>query len=137
MLPAISAEMGVVFDPELRFNDSGNAWVKIRGAAADRAYNPETKEWEQKGDTTYLDIIVGGKQAEHIAESITVGDQIIVHGELVQKEWTTNEGEKRTSYQIRARSIGVSMVGGPAKTRRVLGDTPQQGTAKQSDEAPF
>ncbi len=137
MLPTITGEFGVVFEPELKFNDSGNAWIKIRGAAADRAYNPETKEWEQKGDTTYLDIIMGGKLAENLCESVTVGDQIIVTGELNQKEWTTAEGEKRVSYQIRARSIGVGVVGGPVKTQRMLAATPAAAAEKQSEDAPF
>lgn len=138
MLPTVTGEFGVVFEPEIRFNDKGNAWIKIRGAASDRVYNPETKEWEQKGDTTFLDIIMGGKLAEHLAESITVGDQVIVTGELAQREWTTDEGEKRVTYQIRARSIGVGVVGGPAKSFRVAGGTkPTQTAEKQSDEAPF
>lgn len=137
MLPTINGEFGVVFEPELRFNDKGNAWIKIRGAASDRAYNPETKEWEQKGDAVYLDIIMGGKLAENLAESVTVGDQIVVSGDLVQREWTTDDGEKRVSYQVRARTIGVGVVGGPAKSVRVLGDSKPAATQRQDDEAPF
>jgi single-strand DNA-binding protein len=142
MLPTITGEFGVVFEPELRFNDKGNAWIKIRGAASDRAYNAETKEWEQKGETTYLDIIMGGKLAENLCESVTVGDQIVVTGELAQREWTTDEGEKRVSYQIRARSIGVGLVSGPAKSTKMLQSAGGGGAAKapaadQSDEAPF
>jgi single-strand DNA-binding protein len=141
MLPTVTGEFGVVFEPELRFNDSGNAWIKIRGAASDRAYNAETKQWEQKGDTTYLDIIMGGKLAENLAESVTVGDQIVVSGELAQREWTTDEGEKRVSYQIRARSIGVGLVSGPAKSTKMLaaggGGNAGGAPANQTDEAPF
>lgn len=137
MLPTINGEFGVVFEPELRFNDKGNAWIKIRGAASDRVYNPETKEWEQKGDTVYLDIIMGGKLAENLAESVTIGDQIVVSGDLVQREWVTDDGEKRVAYQVRARTIGVGIVGGPAKTVRVLGDSKPAATPKQDDEAPF
>lgn len=140
MLPTVTGEFGVVFEPELRFNDSGQPWVKVRGAAADRAYNPETKQWEQKGETTYLDIIFGGKLAEHLVESITIGDQIVVTGELNQREWTTDAGEKRVTYQLRAKTIGVGLVGGPVKTARALADggpkaAPQQ--AQQPDVAPF
>lgn len=140
MLPTITGEFGVVFEPELRFNDKGNAWIKIRGAASDRAYNAETKEWEQKGETTFLDIIMGGKLAENLCESITVGDQIVVSGELVQREWETDAGEKRVTYQIRARSIGVGVVSGPAKTARMIangGGAKAQPAAEQSDDAPF
>jgi single-strand DNA-binding protein len=149
VLPTITGEFGVVFEPELKFNDSGVAWIKIRGAASDRVYNPDTKEWEQKGDTTFLDILLGGKLAENLAESVTVGDQIIVTGDLNQREWTTNEGEKRVSYQIRAKSVGVGLVGGPAKSKRMVeqsgGGAPRSaGKAaaddpwgEQSADAPF
>ena len=141
MLPTITGEFGVVFEPEIRFNDKGNAWIKIRGAASDRAYNAETKEWEQKGETTYLDIIMGGKLAENLADSVVVGDQIVVSGELAQREWVTDEGEKRVSYQIRARSVGVGLVSGPAKSTRMLaaggGTKAATPPANQSDEAPF
>ena len=128
MLPEITGEFGVVFEPELKFNDSGNAWIKIRGAASDRAYNAETKEWEQKGDTVYLDIIMGGKLAENLCESVTVGDQIIVTGLLVQREWVTDDGEKRVAYQIRARSIGEAIVQAAAESGAdliVLGSAPK------------
>lgn len=137
MLPTVTGEFGVVFEPEIKFNDNGNAWVKIRGAASDRVYNPDTKQWEQKGDTTYLDIIIGGKVAENLTESITIGDQIVVTGELVQREWTTDAGEKRVSYQIRARSIGVGVIGGPAKSSRMAGGGGAPTAAAQSDAAPF
>lgn len=144
MLPSISGEFGIVFEPELKFNDSGQAWIKIRGAANDRVYNPDTKEWEQKGDTTFLDILFGGKLAENLFESVTKGDQIVVHGDLVQREWTTQEGEKRVSYQIRAKTIGVGLVGGPAKSKRMAEQSghgaatnTNDGWGKQDDEAPF
>jgi single-strand DNA-binding protein len=139
MLPSITGEFGVVFEPEIKFNDSGVAWIKIRGAANDRVYNPESKEWEQKGETTFLDIIMGGKLAENLAESVTVGDQIVVSGDLQQREWTTNEGEKRVSYQIRAKTVGVGLISGPARSSRMAAQSGGSGpsTERQSDDAPF
>lgn len=141
MLPHITGEFGVVFEPELKFNEKGNAWIKIRGAANDRAYNPETKEWENKGEPTFLDIILGGKLAENLYESVTVGDQITVSGELTQRDWVTDAGEKRTSYQLRARTVGVGIIGGPAKSHRVVKDGGRSAAAAaappQSDEVPF
>lgn len=147
MLPTVSGEFGVVFEPELKFNDSGVAWIKIRGAASDQVYNPETKQWEQKGDTTFVDILLGGKLAENLAESVTVGDRITVHGDLVQREWTTNEGEKRVSYQVRAKWVGVGIVSGPAKSARMVthgggqqskaAASPDDPWAEQPADAPF
>ena len=143
MLPHVSGEFGVVFEPELKFNDSGNAWIKIRGAASDRVYNPETKEWEQKGDTTFVDILFGGKLAENLYESVTKGDQIIVSGELTQREWLADDGEKKVAYQIRARSIGVGIISGAVPTKRMReqgGGAPAEKSRADhgpADDAPF
>lgn len=136
-MPIIANEFGIVQEPELRFSDSGSAWLKIRGKAQDRAYNPETKEWENKGDALFIDIIVSGKAAEHLFESAGVGDSIVVIGRMQQREWTTKEGEKRQSTQIRAESVGVSVRFGAAKTERIAGTSTTVPKQSQPDEAPF
>ena len=141
MLPMINGDFGIVQEPELRFNDSGQPWLKIRGKAADRAYNAETKQWEDRGDPMFIDLIVGGKAAENLCESVAVGDQIVVNGKLTYREWTDTEGAKRFAYQIRADRVGVGVTYGPAKTEKAAG-TPrsiptQGGHSGQSDVAPF
>lgn len=141
MLPLINGDFGIVQEPELRFNDNGQPWLKIRGKAADRAYNAETKQWEDRGDPMFIDILVGGKAAENLYESVTVGDQIVVNGKLTYREWTDTEGSKRFAYQIRADRVGVGVTYGPAKTEKVSGTArsiPQQGGGhEQPDVAPF
>lgn len=140
-MPLIANEFGIVQEPELRFSPSGAAWAKIRGKAQDRAYNAETKEWEDKGEPLYIDIIVSGKAAENLYESATIGDAIVVIGRLVHREWTNNEGEKRSVMQIRADSVGVSMRYTAAKTRKMTevgGSSPvAQQSVVQDAEAPF
>lgn len=118
MLATTAGEFGITHEPELRFNDAGNAWLKIRGKSADRAWNADDKRWEDKGDPCYVDIIVGGKAAEHLYESVTIGDAICVVGKLTQREWTDSEGAKRQQYQIRADIVGVCVTYGPARTKR-------------------
>lgn len=120
MLAIVASEYGVIQEPELRFNDSGNAWLKVRGKSADRAWNADEKRWEDKGDPCYVDIIIGGKAAENLAESIAVGDSIVVIGKMQQREWTDSEGAKRSAYQIRADAVGVGVTFGPARTKRAI-----------------
>ena len=143
MLPQIYGEFGVVFEPELRFSTDGKAWVKIRGAAKDRTFNADTKEWEDKGDPCYLDIVFGGKASENIVESVTVGDTITVSGRLQQREYE-HEGQKRKDYQIRADYVGVGVRFNPAPTPKMMeskgGSAPATAgntSGRQSDEAPF
>ena len=112
MLPNIVGEFGVVQEPEIRFNDSGRPWAKIRGVAKDRRRGP-SGEWED-GDPCYIDILIGGKQAENIVESVTVGDAIIVSGELTMREYEV-DGKKQKGYSIRAKTCGVSVQFTPAR----------------------
>lgn len=112
MLPNIHGEFGVVQEPEIRFSDNGRPWAKIRGVAKDRKRG-SNGEWED-GDPCYIDIIVGGKQAENIVESVTVGDAIIVSGELTMREYEV-DGKKQKGYSIRAKTCGVSVQFTPAR----------------------
>jgi len=143
MLPIISAEFGVVADPEIRFTQAGKAWLKIRGKAADRAKD-DSGNWADK-DPLFIDIIVGAG-AENLAESITKGDSIVVVGKLKMREYEKN-GERAVSYQISADSIGPSTRWSAAKTAKVIESktTAAQAiqtaekilNAEQIDEIPF
>lgn len=135
MLPPISGEFGIVADPEIRFSEKGNAWAKIRGVAKDRVRDAQGK-WAD-GDPLFIDIIVN-QGAENLAESVMKGDTLLVVGKLRQREYEVN-GEKRTSYQISADSVGVSLRWGPAKTSRILGDSGVDAakSALGGEEIPF
>jgi|DEB0MinimDraft_6_1074348.scaffolds.fasta_scaffold33907_4 single-strand DNA-binding protein len=135
-LPTISGEFGVVQDPDIRFSDNGSAWIKLRGVAKDRRKN-QNGEWED-GDPCYIDIVIGGKAAEHLAESITVGDAIIVTGQLTQREWKNDNGQTQKAYSLRADSVGVSTRFTPAPTPRFKNGMASTPAAREvSEEAPF
>lgn len=132
----ISGMFGVVDAPDVRFGDDGSAWVKLRGVAKDR-YKNKDGQWED-GDPTYIDIIVNGKNAENLAESVTKGDAIVVSGKLVQREWTNKEGQKQKAYSIRASEVGVSTQFTPAKTPKFLAGMANTPSGEESqDGAPF
>lgn len=120
MLPTITGEFGVVKDPEIKFTDNGNMWMKIRGAAKGRVRGANG-EWTD-GSPLYIDIIVGnggqGSKAQHLADSVAKGDTITVIGKLKLREYEY-QGEKRQEYQIDAETVGVSTRWGTAKSERV------------------
>lgn len=122
-LPNVIGEFGVVKDPEVAFSGNGTCWVKIRGAAKDRTRDANG-EWKD-GDPTYIDLVVFGKQAEHIADSVVKGDTVMVVGVLQQQQWE-QDGQTRTGYRVRVSEIGVSVRWSPAKTPKMLseGGTP-------------
>lgn len=132
MLPIISGEFGVVQEPELRFNDSGKAWLKIRGKAVTRTQD-KNGNWVD-GELCFIDIIVSNKLAENTVESISKGSTITVNGKLHYREWENNEGTKQKTYSIYADSIGVTPRFSPVKSA----DLPQvQPRQQDSGEAPF
>lgn len=136
-LPTISGEFGVVQDPELRMNGD-RPWVKIRGVAKDRK-KADTGEWVD-GDACYLDIIVGGKMAENLMESVSKGDAIIVTGALTQREWVGEDGKNQKAYSIRAQSIGVSTRFSPASTPKFRAESKSlapTSASNNAEEAPF
>jgi single-strand DNA-binding protein len=134
-LPTISGEFGVVQEPDLRFDTEARPWLKIRGVAKNRKYNSATKEWED-GDPCYIDIIVDGKTAENLYESVAIGDAIVVSGRLSQREWEGDDGKKQRAYTIRADQAGVSTRFTPAPSPKYKADvTPK--SDPEAEETPF
>jgi single-strand DNA-binding protein len=57
-------------------------------------------------------------QAEHLADSLTKGDRVMVTGRLRQRSWETPEGEKRSVAEIEADEVGASLKFATAKVER-------------------
>lgn len=136
-LPTISGSFGISLEPELRFGNDKKPWLKIRGVAKDRKYNSSIQDWED-GDPCYIDIIVDGKTAENLYESIAVGDEIVVTGKLSQREWTGDDGKKQKAYTLRADTAGVSTRFSPVPTPKFTASVQKPDAVASSGEvSPF
>jgi single-strand DNA-binding protein len=58
------------------------------------------------------------QQAEHLADSLSKGNRVIVTGRLRQRSWETPEGEKRSVTEIEADEVGASLKWATAKVER-------------------
>lgn len=123
MTIAVSGEYGIVFDPEIKFSDKGTAWVRLRGKSTERTRDAQGN-WGD-GKVVFVDILVFGKLAEHVADSVTKGDSVVVLGKLEANERTDDEGKKRTDYRIIADSIGVSLRWKPIKAAQSVEEATQ------------
>jgi single-strand DNA-binding protein len=56
--------------------------------------------------------------AEGVVASIKVGDPVVVHGRLYTREWTTEDGQRRTAYELEAVSVGHDLARGVGVFRR-------------------
>ena len=136
MLPIVTGEFGVVKEPEIKFSEKGTAWAKIRCSAKDRKRDANG-QWTD-GDPLYINIIINAG-AEHLVESISVGDSITVQGRLKMRVYEV-DGQTRTDYQISTDTVGVSTRWGPVKTQKTLGDStpmPLAAVAEAFDARPI
>lgn len=107
MLPLMSGEFGIVNDPEFTVSQNGNGRLKLRVIAKDRKRDANGN-WTD-GDPWFGDLVVWGKTAEHLFESVAKGDSIVVaNAKAEMHKFTDKEGNERVSYQYVADSVGVS-----------------------------
>jgi single-strand DNA-binding protein len=102
-------------DPEFRFTQNGIAVTNLRVAVTQRIQ--QEGQWRD-GDTSFLKVNVWRGQAEHLADSLTKGDRVMVTGRLRQRSWETPEGDKRSVAEIEADEIGASLKWATAKVER-------------------
>lgn len=93
-------------DPELRFNTAGKAIARVRVAVTDR-YRDESGEWVN-GPTSWFNVVAWGRLAENAA-SLIKGDPALITGRLAQRDYETEQGEKRTAWEITADDIALSL----------------------------
>ncbi|MEX1208167.1 MAG: single-stranded DNA-binding protein [Acidimicrobiia bacterium] len=96
----------LVEDPELRFTPSGVAMAKVR-FAVNRRWQDRNGEWQE--DTSFFGGTLWRDAAENAAESLTKGARVIVTGRLEQRNWETQEGEKRSVVEVAIDEIGPSL----------------------------
>jgi single-stranded DNA-binding protein len=76
----------LVDDPELRFTNTGIAVANLRVAVTQRIQ--QDGQWRD-GDTSFLRVNVWRGQAEHLADSLSKGDRVMVTSRLRQRSWET------------------------------------------------
>lgn len=103
----ITMTVGVYEEPEMRFSQSGNAWVTIKAIYKDRKKD-QAGNWTDSAPM-FLRVKAFGGIAENIANSVERGDTLVVSGKLQPDEWETKDGEKRTSYDLIVDEIGLSL----------------------------
>ena len=88
----------LVEDPEVRFTNTGTAVANLRVAVTQRIQ--QDGEWRD-GDTNFFKVNVWRGQAEHLADSLSKGDRVMVTGRLRQRSWETPEGTSARSLNWR------------------------------------
>ena len=104
-------------DPELRFTPAGAAVANFTVASTPRTFNKASGQWED-GEALFMRCSIWRQAAENVAESLTRGMRVVVQGRLVQRSYTTKEGEKRTVVECQVDEVGPSLRYATAKVNK-------------------
>lgn len=83
-------------DPELRETNTGKPVGNLR-LAVDRR--------DRDADPVYIDVVVWNGLAETCAKYTAKGRQVAVTGRLEYREWTTDDGAKRSKHEVIADNV--------------------------------
>ena len=94
------ATVNLVADPELRFGNSGKAYVRLR-VAESRGENKESN---------FYDVTAFETLAENIADSLHKGDRVVVDGYFDSaRTYETGAGETRVALDVIANEVTPSL----------------------------
>ena len=122
--------------PELRYTPSGTAVADLR-LAVNRNYT--TQGGDKREETSFLTVVVWGKQAESCGEYLDKGSPILVEGRLQTREWEAKDGQKRTVVEVvaeRVQFMGRARTAAPAAIPAAESFA-EETTGAGADDVPF
>ncbi len=107
-------------DPDLRFTPSGAAVANFTVASTPRTFDRQSGEWRD-GEAMFINCSVWRQYAEHVAESLTKGMRVIVQGRLKSRSYETQQGDRRTVFEVDVDEVGPSLRYATAQVTRTSG----------------
>ncbi|GAA5182863.1 single-stranded DNA-binding protein [Rugosimonospora acidiphila] len=103
---------------------TGTFVVSFKVASNSRRYDREHARWVD-GDSLRVRVVCWRRLGENVSLSVQLGDPVIVHGRLYSRDWTDDQGNRRTSYELDAVSVGHDLSRGVDKfaRRKAAGST--------------
>lgn len=90
----------VGMDPEIRTLESGVKMARLRIATTERLYNREAQEAREH--TEWHTVVLWRNLADVADRFVRKGSQVYIEGRLRSREWTDQQGAKRTTVEILA-----------------------------------
>jgi single-strand DNA-binding protein len=95
--------------PEVRYTEGGIARAMFRVAVSGR----------REQEASFFTVIVWRDQAEHAAQSLAKGSRVVVVGRLQQRSWTVEDSSARSTAEVVAEELGLSLRWATAMPARV------------------
>ena len=89
-------------DPEQRYTAEGKSMVSVRVAVNSRRKDANGEQVER---TDWFRARMGGGRGDYVARELRKGSRVLVRGRLEIGEYTSRDGEHRTSYDIWADDV--------------------------------
>ncbi|QUX20335.1 single-stranded DNA-binding protein [Nocardiopsis sp. MT53] len=124
----------LVDDPEVRMTAKGDAVANFRVASTPRTFDRASGEWKD-GESMFLTCTVWRQYAENVAETLTRGMRVIVQGRLKQRSYDTQQGEKRTVFEVDVDEVGPALRSATAKVTKVQRQYAANGSFGQSRQS--
>ncbi|MGH3824204.1 MAG: single-stranded DNA-binding protein [Pseudonocardiaceae bacterium] len=99
-----------------RVGPDGTLVLNFRVACNERRFDSASESWVN-GESLYLSVSCWRRLAENAA-SLVKGDPVIVRGKLRTREWTTDQGERRSVVELEASAIGPDLARCAATVRK-------------------
>jgi len=101
--------IGRVVTPPTRHRfANGDQKTTFRLMAVERRYNRETGEWGD-GDRLFVGVNCWRRLADGVVTSVVKGDNVVVAGRLYVRQYQTDSGDRRDSYELDARAVGPDL----------------------------
>lgn len=88
-------------DPEMRYTQNGIAVTNFR-IAVDRRFG---RDEQGNKPTDFIDIAAWRKTGELCAQFLSKGALVGIEGRLQVRNWTAQDGQQRTSYEVQAENV--------------------------------
>lgn len=128
--------------PEAGVTPSGRLFVRFVVAENQGHRDKASGAWVED-PATFWPVTVWGDSSRNIAESLRLGDRVMVLGEIRTNTWETAEGDKRSRVEVTAREVGAALRFARVTVTKVLRtepfDSPDAavGLVPAADEPPF
>lgn len=98
----------ITADPKLEFLSSGTAKLSF-SIACNHYWTDQSGEKQEK--TSFFNIVAWRTLAEDAGNVLAKGSKVVVTGRLEQRSWEDKDGGKRSTVEVLADNIGLSVYG--------------------------
>lgn len=117
-------------DPEVRYTKSGQAVATFSLATSEKWKN---KEGNREERTEWHRIVAWGKLGEICGEYLSKGKQVYIEGRIQYREWTDNDGNKKSTTEIVCNNMVMLSKDGSQRSANNQGQANQGNSQPQGD----